>query len=102
MLRRTLWLGGLALCGWCVYAVLSGPHGIPMVLEKRRMIRQLEEENATLRRELERKRERIRRLEGDQAELELEIRRRQKLLKKNETAFILPKAAPAGSGSPAR
>lgn len=101
-LRRTLLLGGLLVSGWCAYAILSGPHGIPMVLEKRRIIRQLEEENAALRQEIERKRERIHRLESDRTELELEIRRRQKLLKKNETVFLLQEPRKADSPPAAR
>jgi len=100
MLRSTLLLAGLALLGWCAYALLSSSHGLPMVLEQRRQIRKLEEGNAALRQEIERKRDRIRRLQSDRAELELEIRRRQKLLKKNETMFVLP-APPATGSSPA-
>jgi cell division protein FtsB len=100
MLRSTLLLAGLAFFGWCAYALLSSSHGLPMVLEKRRQIRKLEEENAALRQQIERKRDRIRRLQGDRAELELEIRRRQKLLKKNETMFILPEPPATGSSPP--
>ncbi len=100
-LRSVLLLAGVAFLGWCAYALLSGSHGLPMVLEKRRQIRKLEEENAALRQEIERKRDRIRKLQSDRAELELEIRRRQKLLKKNETTFILQEPpAPDSSPSP--
>jgi cell division protein FtsB len=71
---------------------LRGPQGIPALLEKRREIRQLEEENAAMAAENERRRERIRRLEDSTSEQEMEIRKQLKLLRPGETTFILPDA----------
>lgn len=76
----------------CVYAVvaLRGPQGVPALMEKRREIRELEEQNATLARENLRKKERIELLKNSAEQQELEIRRQLKLLKPGETSFILP------------
>lgn len=79
----------LILAGVCVFFILRGPQGIPAVLDKRRQIRDLQEQNARLEKENREKRERIRKLREDRSELELEIRKRHKLLKENETTFIL-------------
>ena len=75
-----------------VFAIIAlrGPQGIPVLMEKRREIQLLQEQNADLQKENERKRERIVRLNDSQAEQELEIRNRLKLLRKGETSFILP------------
>lgn len=71
---------------------LKGPQGVPRLLEKREEIRQLQDQNDEMAREIERKRDRIRRLKDSEAEQELEIRRRLKMNKKDETTFILPAA----------
>ena len=60
------------------------------MLEKRREIRQLQEQNAALTREIEHRRDRIRRLEDSRSEQEMEIRKQLKLLRPGETTFILP------------
>ena len=84
-----------------VYALIavSGPQGLQTLLEKHREIRQLQEQNAALTREIEHRKDRIRRLEGSRSEQEMEIRKQLKLLKPGETTFILPEgpkdAAPA-------
>jgi cell division protein FtsB len=83
---------------------LRGPQGIPALLEKRREVRQLEERNAALAAEIERRRERIRRLEQNASEQEMEIRKQLKLLRPGETTFILPEApkqAPGQTPAPA-
>lgn len=84
-----------------IYAVveLRGPHGIPALLEKRRQIRELEDQNATLVRENVRKRDRIQRLKSSASEQEMEIRKRLKLLRPGETQFILPET-PAKQPAP--
>ncbi|MEO8127765.1 MAG: septum formation initiator family protein [Bryobacteraceae bacterium] len=74
--------------------VLRGPQGIPVLMEKRREIRVLQEQNADLQNDNDRKRDRIVRLNDSQAEQELEIRNRLKLLRKGETSFILPEPSP--------
>ena len=75
-----------------VYALIavSGPQGLQTLLEKHREIRQLQEQNASLTREIEHRKDRIRRLEGSRSEQEMEIRKQLKLLKPGETTFILP------------
>ena len=77
-----------------VYAwiAVSGPQGLQTLLEKHREIRQLQEQNAALTREIEHRRDRIRRLEDSRSEQEMEIRKQLKLLKPGETTFILPEA----------
>jgi cell division protein FtsB len=102
--RRTGYavLGALIL----VYGLvaLRGPQGIPALLDKRREIRQLEEQNAATAAEIERRKDRIQRLQQNTTEQEMEIRKQLKLLRPGETTFILPDApkttnpdAPPGS-----
>jgi cell division protein FtsB len=78
-----------------VYAwiAVSGPQGLQTLLEKHREIRQLQEQNAALTREIEHRRDRIRRLEDSRSEQEMEIRKQLKLLRPGETTFILPEGA---------
>jgi cell division protein FtsB len=68
---------------------LRGPQGVSALLEKRREVRQLEEQNAAKAAENERRRDRIRRLEQNSTEQEMEIRKQLKLLRPGETTFIL-------------
>jgi cell division protein FtsB len=75
--------------GWIA---VSGPQGLQALMEKRREIRDLQEQNATMTREIEHRRDRIRRLEESTSEQEMEIRKQLKLLKPGETEFILPDA----------
>ena len=82
---------------------MRGPQGVSALLDKRREVRQLEEENAAKAAENERRRERIRRLEQNSTEQEMEIRKQLKLLRPGETTFILsdpPPKAGAASGPP--
>jgi len=57
--------------------------------EKEARIHELEDRNAALAKEVERKREHIRRLTENPAEQELEIRDRLKLVHPNEKVFII-------------
>jgi cell division protein FtsB len=72
------------------WIAVSGPQGLQVLLEKRREIRQLQEQNAILTHEIEHRRDRIRRLEDSRSEQEMEIRKQLKLLRPGETTFILP------------
>ena len=83
------------------WIAISGPQGLQVLLEKRREIRELQEQNATLTRELEHRRDRIRRLEGSRSEQEMEIRKQLKLLRPGETTFILPDAPKDPDSTPA-
>ena len=85
--------GALVLLAVVVVYVLiavSGPQGLQTLLEKHREIRQLQEQNAALTREIEHRKDRIRRLESSRSEQEMEIRKQLKLQKPGETTFILP------------
>ena len=90
LLRKTGYLTLFAMIAVFAVIALRGPQGIPVLMEKRREIQLLQEQNADLQKENERKRDRIVRLNESQAEQELEIRKRLKLLRKGETSFILP------------
>jgi len=79
---------------------LRGPQGISALLDKRREVRLLEEQNAAQAAENERRRERIHRLEQSSTEQEMEIRKQLKLLRPGETTFIL-EDAPKGTAAPA-
>ena len=95
----TPFLQDLVLLGTERIEVLRGPQGVSALLDKRREVRQLEEQNAAKAAENERRRERIHRLEQNSTEQELEIRKQLKLLRPGETTFILedPPKAPANS-----
>ena len=82
-----------------VCVALRGPQGLEALLEKRKEIRQLEEQNAAAARENERRREHIRRLEDSTSEQEMEIRKQLKLQRPGETTFILPNAPAANGGN---
>lgn len=101
--RRIVYVVAFALLGVYGYFTLRGPQGIPALLEKRRLVRQLEEENATLARENDSKRERIRKLNESASQQEMEIREKLKKLRPGETEFILPEpsktAAPAAEST---
>lgn len=75
--------------GW---VFLRGPQGLESLIEKRREIRALEERNANIQRENDRRKERIRRLEDSRSEQEMEIRKQLKLQRPGETTFILPES----------
>ena len=98
----------LAFAVVVVHGVVAvrGPQGIQALLDKHREIRQLEEHNAAIVRENERRKERIQRLQTSTSEQEMEIRKQLKLLRPGETTFILPEApkenAPAAESAPAR
>jgi cell division protein FtsB len=76
------------------YAFFTLRGGIPALLEKQQQVRQLEQRNAELARQIGEKRERIQRLRDSETEQELEIRQRLKLVRPGEKVFILqdPKA----------
>ena len=83
------------------WIAVSGPQGLQALLEKRREIRQLQEQNAALNREIEHRRDRIRRLEESPSEQEMEIRKQLKLLRPGETTFILPEGSKDSDQAPA-
>ena len=70
------------------FFTLRGPHGISALLERQRQIRVMQQRNAELDREIERKRDHIKRLTDNPAQQELEIRERLKLVKPGEKVYI--------------
>ena len=81
--------GALVVFAFAAIA-LRGPSASPILSEKRRTIEELQDRNATLAAENERKRQRIEKLKHSRAEQELVIRERLKLVRPGETQFILP------------
>jgi cell division protein FtsB len=67
-----------------------GPNSIPGVIQKRGQVKVLQEKNADLVREIERKRKRIRDLETNSAVQHTEIRKQLRLQQPGETTFVLP------------
>jgi cell division protein FtsB len=90
MLRFAGYVIAFSMVGLCGLIAFRGPQGLPVLMEKRREIRELQEQNADLARENEIKRNRLERLRRSQAEQELEIRQRLRLSRPGETTFILP------------
>lgn len=90
VLRNTGLAAAVLLLGVYALVALRGPQGVPALLEKREEIVRLQEQNATLQREIERKRERIRILMEQPEQQELEIRKQLNLGKEGETIFFLP------------
>jgi cell division protein FtsB len=84
----------LLLAGYAFIA-LQGPQGIPGLMEKRRLIREYEKQNADLARKIEEQRARIGRFSDSPSGQELEIRQRLKLVKPDEKVFILQDPPPA-------
>jgi|ERR1041385_4900658 cell division protein FtsB len=86
--RYALIFAILAVCGY-VFFTWRGPAGVRALSEKETRIKELEERNAALAKEIERKREHIRRLSENPAEQELEVRDRLKLVHPNEKVYII-------------
>ena len=80
----------LLAAGFLALYSLTGAGGISTVLERKRQIRELQEQNANLQHLIEVRKERIRSLSENRSDLDLEIRRDLRLMKKKETTFVLP------------
>jgi cell division protein FtsB len=100
--RRILFLIAFILIAAYGYVALQGPQGIPALQDKRREIRKLEEDNASLQSEIQYRRDRIKKLEQNPAEQELEVRKNLKLLRPGETSFILPDRPQQNQATPDR
>ena len=90
LLRKSGVIALFTVIGVFGVIALRGPNGIPALMEKRKEIQTLQEFNASLAADNERKRARIEKLKHSRAEQELEIRERLKLLRPGETQIILP------------
>ena len=99
-IRRSGYLVGIGLLAGYGWIALRGPQGIETLLEKHREIRQLQDQNAAMARENERRREHIHRLKDSHSEQDMEIRKQLKLIRPGETTFILPDT-PKDGPSPA-
>ena len=108
MLRRYLRpLAALAaLIGLAAYAamMLRGPQGLAALSEKHQEIQALEDQNATLQRDIDAKRQRIDRLKNDPKTQELELEKLG-LVHKDDTQFRItgqrvPGPAPGASPRP--
>ena len=86
----TRWAFGFAFMAVAAYAfvTLSGPHGIQALVEKKHLIKEMQERNAAEAKQIERIKEHIKRLDDNPSEQELEIRERLKLVHPDEKVFI--------------
>jgi cell division protein FtsB len=87
--HKGLVLVGIVGSGY-LWLAFFGPQGVQAWIDKQKQIRQLQEQNANLKLDNERRREHIRRLKESRTEQEMEIRRQLKLLRPGETTFLLP------------
>jgi len=91
---KGLLLVGVAVSGY-IWLALWGPQGVQALIEKNKEIRQLQQQNAEMKLENQRRAEHIRRLESSRSEQEMEIRKQLKLLRPGETTFLLPDETPS-------
>jgi cell division protein FtsB len=91
----------LLLAGYAFIA-LQGPQGVPGLMEKRRLIRDYEKQNADMARKIEQQRARIGRFNDSSSGQEMEIRQRLKMVKPGEKVFILqdPPSPPPSPAPP--
>ncbi|HUA85323.1 MAG TPA: septum formation initiator family protein [Bryobacteraceae bacterium] len=92
LFRRGGFLLALTFIGAYGWMALRGPQGVQALEEKHRQIRQLQEQNAAMALDNDRRREHIRLLKESPSEQDMEIRKQLKLLRPGETTFILPDA----------
>jgi cell division protein FtsB len=84
------WAFGVVFMAVVIYAVLTltGPHGVHALMEKQRLIQEMQKRNAIEAQKIERVKEHIKRLDGNPDEQEREIRERLKLVHPDEKVFI--------------
>ncbi len=87
--RATIWAVCVLAVSWA-WVALRGPQGIPALLEKRHEIRELEERNANLKRDIENKKKLIHDLQYSREKQDEVIRQWLHQGKPNEIQFILP------------
>jgi len=80
----------LLAAGAVLFLALGAPAALARWHERRKQIRQLEQSNAALAKEIQARRERLRQLGSSPSRQELHIRQQQKRVRKGETLFILP------------
>jgi len=81
-----------ALAGLAAYAtiMLRGPQGLTALEEKHRQIRALEEQNATIRRNIEAKKRRVESLTNDPSAQATAVEKEQRKLRRDQTRFDMP------------
>jgi cell division protein FtsB len=89
-IRRIGYAALIMVAGGFAFVHLRGPNGLPALMEKRRVIRDLEEQNGALKADNERRRARNEDLKEKPDTWDLEIRKRTEKIKENETDFKLP------------
>lgn len=99
LVRKSGYLVLFAIAAYAT-ATFRSSSGIPALQKKQHDITVLQEQNATLAAENQRKAERIEKLKHDREAQALEIRKRLKLLHPGETQFILPDQKPADKEKP--
>ena len=90
LIQKSCLLVFLAAMGTYAYVTFQGPRGIPTLMEKRRQIKALQEENATLAADNRRLAMSVEKLSKDKAAQRTKIRERLKLLQPGETQLIMP------------
>jgi cell division protein FtsB len=89
VLRPILILFGLIGLGAYATIMLRGPQGVGALDEKRRVVRQLEDENATLLKDIDEKKQLIRKLQKDPGTQERYVRERTGKTKPGDTSFVV-------------
>ena len=87
-LARFAYLIAFLVVSTYAFVTLRGPHGVHALMEKQRVIHEMEKRNSEAAKEIERMREHLQRLSDDPAEQELEIRQRLKLVHPGEKVYI--------------
>jgi cell division protein FtsB len=90
LLRQFGYLALAGLAGVYVYSALRGPQGIPALREKWNGVRQLEDENQSLRRQIEEKKARIKDLKFNTDVQGTEVQKRSGKQRPENRTYILP------------
>jgi len=85
--RPILFVATLAAFASYATIMLRGPHGLRVLAEKRAEARQLEEENADLQHDLDKKQKRIEKLKNDPSAQEAEVKKVLGYQRPGETVF---------------
>ncbi len=102
-IRRITYGVVAVVLGAYIVIALRGPQGIPALLEKRREIRELEEQNANLAKQIADEQERVRKLKESKSAQESEVRKEWNLQRPGDVTLMLPdqpEKATQPSGAP--
>jgi cell division protein FtsB len=90
VLRPVFFLCGLMALASYATIMLRGPQGVGALSEKRKTVQQLQDENATLEKEIQDQRTLIDKLEHDPNTQEKYIRQRTGKTRPGDTSFVVP------------